>query len=151
MNKTETLKQWALTVAVSAAAGAVILMLTPDGALNKSVRTAVSLFMVIAMLSPFIKGIDFDDFTLNYETAEETDLTETVKEQMKTVTENKIIEILSEYGIKAEGINIDISTNGETLTVEKITVFMTDSTNINNVKEKIKSELGVEVDFEVSG
>lgn len=146
----ETVKQWALTVAISAAAATVILMLTPDGAMSKSVRTAVSLFLMIAMLSPFIKGVDLNDFRIDIDDSEQTDLTDVVKEQMKAAVETKISEILLDCGIKSEGINIDISTDGETMRVEKIEITATQGGNTELAEQRIRDEIGADVKIGVS-
>ena len=146
----ETVKQWALTVAISAAAAAVILMLTPDGALNKSVRTAVSLFLMIAMLSPFLKGVDFNDFRIDIEDSSQTDLTDAVEEQMKTAVSEKISEILLDCGIKSEGINIDISVDGETMRVEKIEITARQGGDIERAEKRIRDEIGADVKIGVS-
>ena len=148
----ETVKQWALTVAISAVAGAVILMLAPDGALNKSVRTAVSLFLIVAMMSPFVKGVDFSDFDiLAAEEYEQPDLTDAVAEQMKQAVKTKISEILADCGIKPIAINIDISVDGENMTIENIQIIAESSDNITTAENRIKTEVGADVKIEVSG
>ena len=142
-------KQWALTVAVAAVIGAVIHMLSPSGRTGKIVKTAVSFFMLLSMLSPFAKSVDIPDFNIHVpETLSQPDMTEAVKRQMKTETEKKIREILEEYGIKPDGINIDINISTENvMTVEKIeiTAREADGINIEKAEEKIKSEIGADV------
>lgn len=148
----ETVKQWALTVAVSAVAGAIILMLSPDGALNKSVRTAVSLFLIVAMLSPFVKGVDFSDFDILTEGEyEQPDLTDAVAEQMKQALQAKITEILADCGIKPIAVNIDISVDGENMTIENIKIILENSGDIATAENRLKAELGADVKIGVSG
>ena len=48
------IKQWTLGITVSAIVGAIILFISPEGSTEKFVRTAVSLFLMCAILSPFI-------------------------------------------------------------------------------------------------
>ena len=52
------MKQWAFGITISAIVGAVILFLSPEGATEKLVRAAVSLFLMCAILSPFLSNAD---------------------------------------------------------------------------------------------
>ena len=56
--KMNEIKQWTLGITVSAIVGAIILFISPDGSTEKLVRTAVSLFLMCAILSPFITNAD---------------------------------------------------------------------------------------------
>ena len=143
------IKNWAFAVSAAAIAGAVVLMLAPDGALNKSVRTAVSLFLIISMLSPFVNGVDLPSFSLDAEMPSEIDMSEAVAEQLEVSLRAKITEILSVYGINAEKINIDISAEDETLTVNKIEIIADGSTQ--EAEKRIKDEIGADVKIEVRG
>ena len=148
----DTVRQWALTVAVSAAAGGIVYMLSPKGSLGRSVRTAVSLFMLIAMLSPFVGQIDFSSFpALPSEQTETADLTDAVTDEMKTAVEAEIRQILRQNGIKAETVSINISIDGDnTMTVDKIEITADGaSENIRNAEKMIKSEIGADVKIEV--
>lgn len=142
-----------MTVAVCAAAGAVVLLLAPDGSLNKSVRTAVSLFMMTALLSPFVKNADFSEFfSIDSEQLEQVDMTEAVKQQMRQAVEEKITAILKECGIKPKEINIDISIDGENnLRIEgmSVTVMPADTESIITAENRIKAQTGADVKIEV--
>ena len=145
----QLVRQWALTVAVSAVIGAVIYMRSPSGTAGKGVKTAVSLFMLLAMLSPFAKSVDASDF--DFETPGEinqTDMSEAVKNQMKTEVEMQIRKILEENGIYSAAINIDININSENvMTVERIEISVRNAENGNilQAEKKIKSEIGADV------
>ena len=147
----ETVKQWALTVAVSAVAGAITLMLAPEGALNKSARTAVSLFLIAAMLTPFVKGIEVSDFSFPEAEYEQTDLTDALSEQMKAAVKAKITEILDDCGIKPIEINIDISVDEEQMRIEKIEITAFDGGDRATAENRIKTEIGADVKIGVSG
>lgn len=144
----ETVKQWALAVTISAAAGGIVLILTPDGSVKKSVSAAVSLFLVISMLFPFLKGVDFSDFRIDLEAPEETDLSETVREQMRKSVEKEIRKILEECGITIEGIDIDITVDGEEMRINKIKITA-QSGDIDKALKRIKSEIGAEAEIGV--
>ena len=147
----ETLRHWALTVAVSAVAGAIINMLSPKGSLGKSVRTAVSLFMLIAMLAPFVGETDFSDF-LSFSEAEysENDISDTVKNEIKASVEAEIRKILSDCGIKSADVSIDITVDKGTVTVGGIEIEADGSAESMKAAEKrIKDEIGADVSIGV--
>jgi len=50
----ETLRSWALTVALSALAGGIVWLLAPKGSVQKAVRTVVAVFLLGAFLSPLL-------------------------------------------------------------------------------------------------
>lgn len=147
----ETVKQWALTVAVAAVVGAIVNMLSPKGSLGKSVRTAVSLFMLIAMLSPFVREVDFSDFlSLSSAQYSENDISETVKEEMKASVEARIHKILSACGINSADVSIDITVDKGTVTVGRIEIDADGSAESMKAAEKrIKDEIGTDVNIGV--
>jgi len=57
----ETLRTWALTVAIAALAGGIVRLLAPKGAVEKALRTAVAVFLLSAFLTPLFAqgGLDF--------------------------------------------------------------------------------------------
>lgn len=146
----ETVKQWAMTVAISSVAGAIVLMLAPDGTVKKSVRTAVSLFLIVVIISPFVKGIELSDFDIEFDTQyEQPDMSDTVAQQMKAALAKKVDEILTECGIKSAQINIDVSVDGENMTVDKIEI-VADSGDFATAENRIKTEIGADVKIGVS-
>jgi len=50
----EVLRTWALTVALAALAGGIVRLLAPKGAVEKSVRVVVAVFLLSAFLSPIV-------------------------------------------------------------------------------------------------
>lgn len=151
----ELIKQWALGITVAAIAGAVILVLSPQGATEKIVRTAVSLFLLCAMLTPFMKSIDIDSLLeiekINPE-ANTADIQSGITQSTQQAVREKIEEILASSGIKAEEINIDISIDEEKqMRIDAVTVKLnkSDIEKQTQIREKLKSELGIEVKTEV--
>jgi len=59
----ETLRTWALTVALAALAGGIVRLLAPKGSVEKSVRVVVAVFLLSAFLSPMFsrsgQGLDW--------------------------------------------------------------------------------------------
>ena len=50
----ETIRTWALTVALSALAGGIVWLLAPKGSVQKALRTVVAVFLLCAFLSPLL-------------------------------------------------------------------------------------------------
>lgn len=146
----DTVKQWVLTVVIAAAAGAIVLMLSPDGSVNKSVKTAVSLFLIVAMIMPFAKGIDFDFRDIISESeAESPELNDAVLEQMRAALQAEIEKILDENGIKVEEINIDMNIKDNEIAVNSIYITADSGGNIGNAEKRIREETGAGVKIEV--
>lgn len=147
----DTVKQWVLTVVIAAAAGAIVLMLSPEGEVNKSVKTAVSLFLMAAMIMPFAKGVELNLGDIFAESeAEQPDLTDSVCEQMKAALTVKIQDILEENGIKYENINIDMNIEDNEITVNGIEISAHSGGNIGTAEKRIREETGAGVKIEVS-
>lgn len=152
----ELIKQWALGITISAIAGAVILVLSPQGATEKIVKTAVSLFLLCAMLTPFMKNIDVNallDTKISNEEADTENIESGVIQTTKQAVRQKIDEILSTYGIKAEEINIDISIDDEKqMSIDNVAIVINgaDAGKMSQAKEEIIKQLGIEVKTEVT-
>lgn len=148
----DTVRQWVLTVAISAAAGAVVLMLSPGGSVNKSVRTAVSLFLMTAMVLPFVRNFSFDIPNIIPDAStEQPDISASVEEQMKAALKTEIGKILDKNGIKYREINIDMNISDNTVTVRKIEIKSENGGDFSALENRISSETGAEVKIEVVG
>lgn len=148
----EFVKQWALAVVIAAAAGAAVLILSPDDGAGRSVKTAVSIFLLAAMLSPLMKGISFEiPEIIPEEQIEQPELNDAVEEQMKTALATEITKILDENGIKAKEINIDMSISDNIVTVESVHIVSENEGDFSALRERISNETGAEVTIGVSG
>jgi len=52
----ETLRNWALTVVLSALAGGIVWLLAPKGSVQKSLRMVVAVFLLSAFITPLLRG-----------------------------------------------------------------------------------------------
>lgn len=151
----ETVKQWAMGITVSAVIGAVILVVTPKGSTEKTVRTAVAIFLLCAILTPFMTGINFDEIFSGIKKSEPitTDKIESqIAHQTEDAVKEKISEILNENGIKSAEINIDISMNKDKeLSVDKVKIFAEKiySDSFEKAQKEIKNKTGIDVKIEV--
>jgi hypothetical protein len=152
----DTVKQWALGITVAAIAGGVVLILSPSGGTEKIVRTAVSLFLLCVILTPFMSGVDVDailgNIRTNYEEPDASAVKGTLEEQMKQALSEKLNEILVNNGIKDASINIDISIDKDNnMSIDKVNIKADKaySSKFDKAKGEIKSELGIEVEIGV--
>lgn len=148
------IKQWVLSISISAVVGAIILMLSPGGATDRSVKTAVSLFLMASLMSPFIKNVDLSlpeiESLEPSDEAEQSDFNQAVADQFKAAVETKINEILTQCGINEGHINIDITVDGEEMKIEKAEIFASGGGDFRQAQKRIESELGIKVKIEVS-
>lgn len=148
------IKQWVLSIAISAVVGAIILMLSPGGATDRSVKTAVSLFLMASLMSPFIKNVDFSLPEIEvYEQSDEvkqSDLNQVVTDEFKAAVEKKIGEILTQCGINEGQVNIDITVDGEEMKIEKAEILARGGGDFQQAQKRIESELGIRVKIGVS-
>ena len=149
------IRQWAYAVTISAIVGAIILSVTPGGSTEKLVRAAVSLFLMCAILSPFLKGADPMELLNGIEILEvqssESGGKETA-EYLQEMTKEKIFDILIECGIKNAVISISINIeNGNEMKIENVSIKAEKEyeNQFENAKKNIKTRLGIEVEIEV--
>lgn len=149
------IRQWAYGITVSAIVGAIVLSITPGGSTEKLVRAAVSLFLMCAILSPFLSGADprklLDGVDLpdsEIQSAENSEAQNYLEERMK----EKISDILDECGIKNADIRISINIENENeMSIESVEISAEKiyENKFKNTEENLKKQLGIEVKIEV--
>lgn len=149
------IKQWAYSVTISAIIGAIILFVSPDGSNEKIVRAAVSLFLMCAILSPFLSGANptafIDEIELPEFSNEQSANDETANYLQNEVKE-KISDILSECGIKNADICISINIeNGNEMKIENVQINAEKiyENNFEKAEIDLKNQLGIETKIEV--
>ena len=146
----ESIRLWITGVASAAVIGSVILALTPDGSAEKTVKTVVSTFLILSMLIPFSKGVELNtetqlsDENISVENKEE--ITDAIARQIKNKLNTSIEKILAQNGIQAYSVGIDMNTNGDEITIEKVTVVLSKESKkeLSFVEKIIKAELDVD-------
>ena len=152
----DSIKQWALGITVSAVIGGIVLVLTPRGSTEKSVRTAVALVLLCAMLTPFMSGVNFTEIFSGIEKSDKIDtahIESQITHQTETAVKEKITEILKENGILSAQVNIDISmSDNRELMIEKaeISADRKYSDSFSSAQEEIKNQLGIAVEIGVT-
>ena len=148
----ESLRNWALTVALAALAGGIVRLLTPKGSVQKAVRVVVAVFLLCAFLSPLLSrgGTSFD--WILPEMAEPPTIAgfdEEVSRQIQAAVESEIrgrVErVLAERSVEGQiYLRTDILSDGsiEIVTAE---VVVPPGTNTTGLAAQLKSETELDV------
>ncbi len=150
------IRQWAFGITISAIAGAIILFFAPNGSTEKLVRTAVSLFLMCAILSPFVSNADPMKIinALDLPEAQSAPTTsDEATEHLQSELKEKISDILNECGIKNADIRISINIeNGNEMKIDSVQIFAEKvyENNFENAEKNLKNQLGIETKIEVS-
>ena len=153
----DEIKSWAFSVCAAAVVGGIVIMLSPRGGTGKTVRTAVSLFLLCVMLRPFMSGyvhrLSLDSVTESRTVAGDNAAEYTV-ESMKNVLREKIDKILSDNGVKNGRSDIEISIDGDNnMRIERVAIYVPSQygDKLKRVKEEVFSQLGIRAETGVLG
>lgn len=143
----ETVRLWVTGVAYAAIIAAIIIALSPGDGAGKSVKTAVSIFLISSMILPFasVSEPEFDsELSISDSNCE---ISENIAVGISTRLEKKLCSsignILSQNGIHTDQVSIDIKTSGDEISVEKVTVILKkeDADLVLAAKELLETEL----------
>lgn len=151
----EYIKQWALGLVLTSVIGTVILAVSPSGSMEKQVRFAVSLVILIMLVRPLTGSLDIKDtsFKNNGILKESTSYAsdDYFVVAFKNELNNKLVELIENEGINVIETEIDVSVNdAKEVAVEGVVVFIADTNEISTVKNLIKNEYGIIAEVEVS-
>lgn len=147
------IKGWAILVCVSAIACSLLDMIVPSGKMEKIVRFVFGVFMICAVINPFVtatKGFDIDLKIPNSEIKKDYKFSESMEDIEMRAAECKIKNILEEtldeINIEPQKINISMDINEEnSISINKVEVVL-GKENIDRqeeVKSIIKNKLGL--------
>lgn len=145
------LNEWALGIVIASITSVIILILAPQGALFKQVRTAVSLFIMIAILYPFFISENIDtelsDFEFDKNTYSQLDSENIIVSELKKELKNKIVSTLLAENIEVEKIEIDISINEENeMSVNRIKIEVDEHYDEAMIKDLLYERSGLHVE-----
>lgn len=149
------IKQWAYGITVAAIIGAIVLALSPKGSTEKLVKTAVSLFLMCAILYPFISGANPTELFEKIELPEfDTSISQndSARNFLANELKEKIAEILSQSGINDTDISIDISIENENeMKINSVQIFAAEEfeNQFEKAENALRSQLGIETKIEV--
>lgn len=140
----ETFKIWIMSLCGATAVSAVFKLLLADSSLKKVVNVFFSIFILFYTVMPvqsFFKEsikLETDNSDISYE--------EYYEEGYEAVITQAVTNMCGNMGVKVLSLDIDSYIDNEGyLNVNKI-LLKTDSDNLEEVKNKIKNELGFEVE-----
>lgn len=153
----DLLREISFCLIISAAAGTLVTVLVPRGAMDKTVRAVVGIFVVAAVCSP-LYGIDkndlvsdvFSDFgEYNFDESYAEDMNDALIDTFVTAIENRVYEIASEQNLKISSLDADLSVGDDgCINIHNIAVVIENcgSYDITELSRKIRDELGIPVD-----
>lgn len=145
----EELKQWLVSIVFSAAAGAVITVISPKGSNDKTLKTVVGIFIISAVFLPITK-MNVSDFSLPaFANGLEIEHGEEIK-LVVDMLEEELFETISEtaksFECGIENVEIDAEYDNEKcIIIHKITVYFTygEAENILKTATETEKRLGV--------
>ncbi len=151
----EYIKQWALGLVLTSIIGTVVLVISPSGSMEKQVRLAVSLVLLIMFVRPLVSLSDIKekDFkkggVLTEGTSYNTD--EYFIAAFRSELNNEIMKLIEDNGINVIKTETDVSVNDEKeVVIEGVIVFIAEYDEISTVKDLIKNKYGIIAEVEVS-
>jgi hypothetical protein len=155
----DSLKQWALALSAAMVAAGLCRMLMPSGSMEKMFRTAVSVFFLCCLLSPFV--LELPSLAIQPEDTSGAEIEERVRrleDAVHSQTEDaarwelaKLVgEKLAELGINYYDVTITMEQNGQSgaLPTAAITLDPVRERDHRAIKAALERELGFAVRLE---
>lgn len=138
------IREWTLCVCSTVIAAVVFSLLTPKGNNGKFYKTVISLFIFVSFIFPFVqnsgKALDFDFKPVQIETKN------TTNSIANEVVKREIISLLESNSVFGSSVTCssEVNKNNE-VTLNDITVAVTDEYNREEVRQLIYDELSLNV------
>ena len=147
----ETLRSWALTVALSALAGGIVWLLAPKGSVQKAVRMVVAVFLLSAFLTPVLRA-----GSINWELPEAlpppsiAGFDEVVSKQLQAAVEEEIrgryARILEARGLAGQiDLRTDILSDGS-INIASAKVIVPFGSDTAGLREELGAAAGLDVE-----
>jgi hypothetical protein len=132
----EALQSWALCIVFSAVGALLVHALTPKGATEKAMRVMIALFLLSALLSPFLSG---KGIKLTMPTQDSGDLDAQMKAAVEKVNrslaqearreiEEKARQALAEIGVSGAEIQVDMDIAEDSIiSITELKIFLPDA------------------------
>ena len=142
----EQIRSWVLSLAVCAMAGAAVLALSPNGSLEKAVKTTVSVFLICSTALPLFSlksDIDIEIPEFQFSSENNNSIAAGIKKNIE--------DILSQNGISQTDADIKMKVSGDEISVESVTVKINQKyfSRVEEIKKLIKDKLGIIADVKV--
>lgn len=157
VNDMEMLKEISFCLMISAAAGTLVTVLVPRGAMDKTVRAVVGIFVVAAICSPFYETqnsnsasdafADFGSYDIDESYAEE--MNNALIDTFVNALKNRLEDFAAERDIRIISLDTDLYIDEEwCINIHKITAVIENQElyDIEELSREISDELGIPVD-----
>lgn len=149
----ELIKEFTVGLVIVCVTGAIIIILTPEGSIEKQVKTAVSLVMLLCFIYPFCSGIELNfSFDIPTETESKISSEELFIDTFRAQLISDIKKYLSENDINVSDIEIVMHTTDESeILIESVTIYLfADSKPKTEITQQlIKNKFGIDSRAEV--
>lgn len=142
----EALHLWVTGLCSAAIICAVVTLLTPSGAMEKSVKSVVSVFLICMIILPFFKEkLTFSNNSSNIldessSTAE--NMNNEVRMQTESYLKSTVEGVLNKNGISFREVVIDMEMTDNSISIKSVTVFGVEK-DVQNVKDILYKETGI--------
>ncbi|MDR1630929.1 MAG: stage III sporulation protein AF [Oscillospiraceae bacterium] len=148
------IRSWALTLCLCSLGSALIYFLVPKGSMEKPMRTAISIFLLAAVISPLFKvqGLDLadlqlDEWMVSDNVSEQADAVQNAAEaQFQTIVADSLHKALQSAGYAARKIEVKTERNEQLqVSVSEITLFLDDANLLQKqaISELVHQETGI--------
>lgn len=140
----ETFKIWIMSLCGATAVSAVFKLLLADSSLKKVINVFFSIFILFYTVMPiqsfFKENIEFEsnDCEISYD--------EYYQDGYEAVITQAVTNLCDDMGVEVLSLDIDSYIDNEGYLYVRKIVLNTDAANTEEVKSKIKNELGFEVE-----
>ncbi len=152
----EALKSWALCLVFSTSGAALVHILSPKGATEKAMRVMIALFLLSAILSPFLSGeglkLDLEESALDEPqgqmSAAVERMNQALAEQARAGVEETARQALAGMGLTEAEIQVDMDITEESIisiTELKIWLPETAQEDASRIREELSQALGCPV------
>ena len=148
------IKEWALGLVLTSVIGTVILVLSPSGSMEKQVKLAVSLVLLIMFIKPLngmikIKDYGFEKNGVFKESVliDDSYFVSAFKDELN----RQIISLMNKEGVEIIKTEINVSANeASEVVIDSVVVFISDPNKKSTVKALLAKEYGILAEVEVS-
>lgn len=157
----ETIKEWALGITLISFSGGIMSILLPKGNTAKTVKSIISVLIILSCAAPFAKGQKFKQelFTENYFSADgDTGISRTINRQKLGFVEEKLVKeinkILNKYSADAVKISFDDNIDSEGgIVINQVKIYLDEKYQhiASKIHDDILSILGIESEVILSG
>lgn len=142
------IKNWIFSVCVTLILSVIFSAFTPKGNVGKFYKIIISLFIFVSFIYP-LTDYEFKNLSVEFPAASSVYVNE-LNNSNKNNIELLIKTKLQEQNINAN-VSVECSVNSEETEIEKISIYVPDGSNAEEIKDFVYKELGLVADVKCLG